>query len=73
MQHEQITSAIPCETSQTLPIQLFGLTLLEPMMTVPVALAATGTATNYTEWAYPDGGSNGAKTCDSYKDTDDDR
>lgn len=73
MQHEQTTSAITPETSHATPIQLFGLTLLEPMMIIPTALSATSTTTDYTEWTYPDGGSNDAKTRDSYKDTDDDR
>ncbi|MGB8346683.1 MAG: hypothetical protein WCD86_17480 [Ktedonobacteraceae bacterium] len=73
MQREQAASAIQQEASHATHIQLFGLSLLEPMMAVPAALAATSTTTDYTGWTYPDGGSNDAKTRDSYKDTDDDR
>jgi len=73
MQPEQIAIATRQEPIQATPLKLFGLALLEPMLAVPVVLAATSTTTDYTEWTYPDGGSNDAKTRDSYKDTDDDR
>lgn len=66
MQSELTASALSPVASHAAPIQLFGLTLLESIMTVPAALAATSTTTDYTEWTYPDGGSNDAKTRDSY-------
>ncbi|MGB8346278.1 MAG: hypothetical protein WCD86_15450 [Ktedonobacteraceae bacterium] len=73
MQSEQTSIMVQREPPPATSIRLFGLSLLEPMMAVPAALAATSTTTDYTEWTYPDGGSNDAKTRDSYKDTDDDR